>query len=779
MQSSADPARAPKRGVLGGVRILDLSTSPVGAVAGMLLADLGADVLHGQTVFRDVFREPGYACWDRNKTLTTLDLTTTEGLGELRRLERSADALIIDWSATALQRLRLDAASARERNAGLVHVWAPPYGDAGRWSELEANPYFLPVVSGLADNFTATDDRPVLPVVPLLAYEQGALAATMTVAGLLRVRMTGHGQAITVSGLRAVAAMLAAIFVDVPGIVRQPKNSGAAIPHFRYYQCADGEWLYLAALAQPFFLQALEVMDLVEVMALPEIDGEWLNLQVPTLNREAHARLEQRFLERPRHQWLALLSDADVPCAPISSRAEWLASETVAKNGLRIRASHLELGDVELPGVPLSLSSDPTDVRHLGDQDHSAAPSACWASRDQQPVAHRVHAVDDGKASAAPLEGVRVLDLASFVAGSFGPSILASLGADVIKVETNAGDPYRDFAASFAAYNQGKRGLGLDVKHPEGHSVLLDLVRGADVVVDGVRPGVRARLGIDSASLHAVNPRLVRCSVTGWGEHGPLAETPAFDPLVQARSGLMTAQGGHDAPVYASMLVHDVGTGTLAALGILAALFRREDTDVGQEVTLSLASSSMLFQSGELTQFAGRIPATIGSRDWSGPRAVERLYKCADGWVMIAATDEAKRAALLDTLDIAAGGSGAADEHELATAIAGALEPLDREAALDLLLAAGVPAAPVLGRAAVYSDPWFAENHFFRKFEQPGLGPCLAVSGYASWHGCPVEYHRPAPRNGEHTREVLDAAGVPPTRVEELLGCGAAHEFTA
>jgi crotonobetainyl-CoA:carnitine CoA-transferase CaiB-like acyl-CoA transferase len=227
------------------------------------------------------------------------------------------------------------------------------------------------------------------------------------------------------------------------------------------------------------------------------------------------------------------------------------------------------------------------------------------------------------------------------------------------------------------------------------------------------------------------------------------------------------------------MLVHDVGTGTLAALGILAALFRREDTDAGQEVTLSLAGSSMLFQSGELTQFAGRTRATVGSRDWPGPRAVERLYKCADGWVMIAATDEAKHAALLDTLDIAAGGLLAPDEHELARRIASALEPLSSEAALDLLRAAGVPAAPVLGRAAVYSDPWFAENGFFRTFEQPGLGPCLAVSGYASWHGRSVEYQRPAPRNGEHTREVLEAAGVPRARVEELLGSGAAHEFTA
>jgi crotonobetainyl-CoA:carnitine CoA-transferase CaiB-like acyl-CoA transferase len=774
-ESSAqlDPDRA--HGALEGVRVLELSTSMVGAVAGMLLADLGADVLHAQTVPSRVFDEPGYVCWHRNKTRTMVNPRAPEGSAELRRLERAADALIVDGTMTQLAEQNLDAAHVLERSPHVVHIWAPPYGERGRWSELDANPYFLPAVSGLADNFTATDDRPVLPVVPLLSYEQGALAATMAVAGLLRARRTGEGQAVTVSGLRAVAAMLAAIFVDVPGIVRQPKNSGAAIPHFRYYQCADGEWLYLAALAQPFFFRALEVMDLVEVMALPEIGGEWLNLQVPTLNRGVHDALERRFGERPRHEWLALLAGADVPCAPVESREQWFESDTIASNGLRARLTHSELGSVDLPGVPLSFSREPTRVHHLADGHHGKASDHCWLE-NHRTVATRTGRDDSIARSAAPLEGLRVLDLASFVAGSFGPSILASLGADVIKVETEGGDPYRDFAASFAAYNQGKRGLGLDVKHPEGHAVLLDLVRDADVVVDGVRPSVRSRLGIDFGTLQAANRRLVRCSVTGWGETGPLAETPAFDPLVQARSGLMSAQGGDDAPVYASMLVHDVGTGTLAALGILAALFEREGTGVGQEVTLSLASSSMLFQSGELTQFTGRSPALVGGRDWPGPHAVERLYECANGWIMVAA-DENQRDALLELAGVPTDVRIGSDESELVGAMAAAFHRVNAEDAVERLRGVGVPAVTVLGRGAVYTDSWFADNRFFRSFEQPGLGRCLAVSGYASWRGQSVEYDRPAPRNGEHTREILEAGGFEPARLEELVACGAVHVF--
>jgi crotonobetainyl-CoA:carnitine CoA-transferase CaiB-like acyl-CoA transferase len=127
-----------------------------------------------------------------------------------------------------------------------------------------------------------------------------------------------------------------------------------------------------------------------------------------------------------------------------------------------------------------------------------------------------------------------VLYLSSFVAGTFGPSILQFLGAEVVKVETASGDPYRDFAVAFAAYNQGKRGLGLDVKVPEGLDVLLTLVKDADVLVDSVRPSVRAGLGIDFASLQEVNPRLVRGSVTGWARSVrwpiPLASTHWYKP---------------------------------------------------------------------------------------------------------------------------------------------------------------------------------------------------------------------------------------------------------
>jgi crotonobetainyl-CoA:carnitine CoA-transferase CaiB-like acyl-CoA transferase len=727
----------------------------------MLLGDLGADVAHVQTVAHDPIREPGYVCWHRNKTVVRLSPNDPGGgIVEIRRLLAAANLVICDWPRSELERLRLDGVGLRADRPHLVHVWMPAYGTTGKWSELGASSLLLAAVSGLADNFSAVEDRPVAPVVPLVQYQQGTQGAVMAVAGLLRQRRSGAGDAIVVSGLHATAAMLAAVLLDCPGINRPARRERAPFPHFSHYQCADGEWLYLAALAQPFFLRTLDVMDLMDVMVMPGIDGEWLNLQLSAVNGQVIQRLDERFAERSREEWLKLLTDADIPCAPIQTREQWFDSETVVANGLRARLSHRELGAVDLPAVPFTMSGARTQVRQLPDSAHCVNAGRWWSSSSSEMTASSAHEV-----TAAPLAGIRVLDLAPFVAGTFGPSILAFLGAEVVKIETADGDPYRDFSVPFTAYNQAKRGLGLNLKHADGQAIFRDLVKHADVVVDGARPSARARLGTDYSALRQLNNRLVRCSITGWGEVGPLAETPGFDPLLQARSGLMAAQGGVDDPVYVSMLVHDVGTGTIAALGILAALFQRESTGTGQEICVSLASSSTLYQSGELTSFDGRDPALIGSRDWPGPGPTERFYECADGWIAIAATDATSIAHLLDALDVT-------HSDELTKAFAG----LTADAALDRLAVAGVDAAGVLPRLSPYDDAWLAENCFFRHFQQPGLGECTVMAGWSSWGQAPVGYAAPAPRNGEHTRRVLRDWGIDAPRIEAAIASGAAHE---
>ena len=205
-----------------------------------------------------------------------------------------------------------------------------------------------------------------------------------------------------------------------------------------------------------------------------------------------------------------------------------------------------------------------------------------------------------------PLSGVIVLDLCSYLAGPYGCTLLADLGADVIKVESPQGDMLRQFPSSlpgdarfFVGTNRGKRAIALDLKEKEGLAVLRRMVESADVLVENFRPSVPARLGIDYPSLKRVNPRLVYAGLTGYGDEGPLSEKGGFDQVLQCLSGMAVFQGGgSSSPQLVLGSVLDYFTAALLAYGVAAALYRREKTGTGQYLSLSLLRSALTIQAG-------------------------------------------------------------------------------------------------------------------------------------------------------------------------------------
>ncbi len=768
----------PRSGPYDDVRVLDASRGVAGAVAAMYLADYGADVVKiDPAQSRYPHDDPGWLCWDRNKVLTSIDLSGRGGHIELRRLLAATDVVIFDRTPGQLEADGWDGATLTEAHPRLVHAWLPPYGTTGRWSQLPGDPLLLAAVAGVCDYQMASTDVPVALVVPVLSYSHGGLGATAIAAALLERQRSGRGQAVTVTGLHAVAAMHASVMSRAPNGISPVRKGGRGIPNYRMYQCRDGQWLFLGALTQPFFLTALEVLDLLEIMVLPEIDGDFTNVLKPATNDLVGMRLEARFAERDRSEWLHALDTAGVPNAPVCSRAEWFDSETVAVNELRIGVDHPTLGRVDLPGLPVELSATPGSIRHLPDDDHRHRVEAIWTERratvGDPPVAGPPHQV--GSAFPRPLDGVRVLDASSFIAGTFGPALLADFGADVIKVEPPDGDPYRIFALGFLGVNQGKRGIELDLKDPGDRQTFFELAAQADVVADNLRPATAARLGIGWSDLSAVNPRLVHCSVSAFGTKGAWAPRRGFDPLVQALSGLVQVQGGDDAPVYWTMPVHDIGGATSAAFGILSALYARERTGQGQRVQTSLAGASVMLQLGELVTYPGRPPSPIGGRDFPGSWAGYRLYPCSDGWVGIAATTPNQMLGLLRALDLVDAANGAAGEEllaapgdgALASAIAQMLASVPLASALDRLSVEGVPAARVLARAETLDDPWLEANGFFHTVDDPVLGLCKMVGSYAKWSRSGTAEARAdpsAPAVGQHTADVLAEAGLTGSR---------------
>ena len=744
-----------------GVRVVDFSQGVAGPMATMLLADFGADVIKVEPPDGDRLRgHPGYWCWNRNKRRVRLDLARLEGRQTARQLIASADVVVFDSPPGELDRVGLDAYSLLAEHPELLHVWLPPYGRAGRWSYLPPDEGLLAACSGASWFQFSWDEVPVQLVTPQLAYAQGALAAVAIAAGLLERTRSGIGQGVVVSGAHAFALVESGGALRAGEVLRlRSPGARGALPNYRLYRCADGEWLFLGTLMPHHFLKALEVLDLLDVMAMEGVAGEFANLMQPGVREAVIARLDERFAERPRDEWMALLEAADVPHAPVWPRERWFAHEQIDAVGMRAVLSHPELGPIEMPGVPVHLSETPGSVRRLvsdtSAEELLAERPARGARREEPPPS----------SAGGPLAGLRVLDLGMVIAGSFTGAILANLGADVVKVEPPEGDPFRRYGLAFVGYNQGKRSIVLDLKQAADRERFYRLVERADVVLDNYRLGVLERLGIDYPRLAAVNPRIVHSSVTGYGSKGPLAKRPGFDPLLQAQSGLMAAQGGDDEPVFHQIPVNDTATAMVAAFGILAALFARQRTGRGQRVETSLLAQSLLFQSGELTRYEGAPPPPKGGRDFPGLRALERLYRCADGeWLHVSCREESEFHALAAALShpewaarhLARDALREPPDGRLAHLLAETFETLPRDQALERLLAAGVPAAPALRTEEIFRSPWHLANDLFWECEHPEFGRLTLVRSYADWSRTPGGFRRRPPLLGEHSDEVLN-----------------------
>ncbi|MDX6417897.1 MAG: hypothetical protein QOG28_2517 [Trebonia sp.] len=353
------------------------------------------------------------------------------------------------------------------------------------------------------------------------------------------------------------------------------------------------------------------------------------------------------------------------------------------------------------------------------------------------------------------------------MAAPFAGTLLADFGADVVKVEPAGGDPYRVYSASYTAVNQRKRAAALDLRKPDERGALLRLAAGADVLIDNLRADSLCRLGLGDGVLAAAFPRLVRCSVSAYGRTGPFADLPGFDPVMQARSGMMLAQGGAGDPVASVAPVHDVATAALAALGILAALFARTRTGLGQHVTTSLAASSVFLQSGELTTFAGRPAAQAGGVDFPGPSAVRRYYHASDGWLAIAATTPTHVAGVLSAVghpewSALANGTRGGDDDALADRLSGVLAQRPVQTWVAELAARQVPACPVLPRAGELADPFLVANEFSHVVPDPVAGKLRVARGFSDWPGTRAASARPARGTtvGEETSAALAAVGI-------------------
>jgi crotonobetainyl-CoA:carnitine CoA-transferase CaiB-like acyl-CoA transferase len=370
----------------------------------------------------------------------------------------------------------------------------------------------------------------------------------------------------------------------------------------------------------------------------------------------------------------------------------------------------------------------------------------------------------------APLDGVRVVDLTSYIAGSYAAMMLADLGAAVVKVESLEGDSFRELPGFFG-WNRGKRSLAVNLKTAEGRAVVERLARQGDVVMENWRPGVADRLGVGHAHLRALNPRLIYCSVTAFGSTGPYADRPGFDPILQALGGLMTLQGFGGPPRYLRTAPTDYYTAALATQAVLAALFVRERTGRGQRIETSLLRGVLALQSGIAIDYPGK-PTLIRENP------TYRLYQAGDGeWFFLACGNQSFWVKLCTALGMEefAGDPRFAswllrlqNNEALLPILEKRFAEKPRAEWLEILAAHDIPAGPVKTVQEFMDDPAVRHHDMVHEYEHPEVGRLRVMGQPLVFADTPTRDPGPPPTLGQHTDEVLKEIGYDAVAITDL-----------
>jgi crotonobetainyl-CoA:carnitine CoA-transferase CaiB-like acyl-CoA transferase len=388
---------------------------------------------------------------------------------------------------------------------------------------------------------------------------------------------------------------------------------------------------------------------------------------------------------------------------------------------------------------------------------------------------------------ARALDGIRVLDLSRVIAGPWCGALLADMGADVLKVEgvndldeSRTWPPHKDGeSAAYLLFNRNKRGMTLDLKAPEGVAIVKQLAARVDVVVENFRTGTMESFGLGYDVLSAINPGLIYCSISAFGRTGPRKDSPGYEALMQAFSGIMSITGEPGgAPVRAGVSFLDLSTGLFTAFGVVNALLHRARTGVGQRVDGSLLETavSLLAFHAEGYLLTGAIPKALGSGHPS--LSPYRTFRCQDGqWVFIAAANDRFWSRLAPALSL---GELAADPRfaknvdrvkhraELEAILEATIGAMQREPLLKALEEAGVPATPVNTVDQVMEDPQTAARGMVDRVVHPVLGEIPVVSTPVKFSAMQAGVRAPAPVRSQHTDAVLADLGYTAAEIAAL-----------
>jgi crotonobetainyl-CoA:carnitine CoA-transferase CaiB-like acyl-CoA transferase len=659
--------------VLEGVRVVDVTTGPVGGMATMVLADFGADVVKVEPPGGDRFRSLAASpLWLRGKRSVIFDLSTPGGRADLQGLVATADVLVVAGPPSRARRWGVDADAATTLRPGLVHCSISGWGPVGPLAEV---PGYEGAVAARSGRMLALERQlrrggPVFAAVPVASHVAVHGAVQGIVAALVARARGAGAQRVETSLLQGLlpfdlVELLLVEMAERSGLVAPNILAmGGDLPTLNYHpvRAKDGRWIQCGNLLEHLFLAFLDATDLLGEMFADDrfVDspGSW---DEPTVEA-ARDLILLRMQERTADEWMEVFrANGNVAAEPYLTTAEALHHPDLVAGGDIVTIDDPVRGPVRTIGPIAELTVTPAVIGRPAPRpgEHTAEVLAEWRAT---PRDGEWTATDDGTGApppGRPLDGITVVEFATIIAAPLATSMLADLGARVIKVEALEGDPYRHLIAGgtpVAKTTAGKTSICIDLKNEEGRRIARDLTRSADVVMFNTRPGVAERLGLGEKELRAENPGLVWVALTGYGRHSPSAHRPSTHPCAGAAAGGAGFQAGRavtapcdtlaDVREISRQLIRanesnpDPNSSVVAAAAVLMALLARERFGIGQAVYVNMLAANMYANADDALAYAGKPARPACDDELMGWAAGYRLYRAVDGWIFLAVTSD-------------------------------------------------------------------------------------------------------------------------------------------
>ena len=751
-------------GALDGIRVVDFGQYLAGPLTAMMLADLGAEVIRVDPPGGPRWRHPANALLQRGKRSIVLDLKQRKDREIAEQIVARSDILIESFRPGVMNRLGLGAEASLATNPRLVYCSIPGFGaedPRATWAAWDgvvnaAAGLYLPrgANPGNYRGFAGAD--PVYNALPMSSIFAAAISGHSIMAALIVRERTGRGQRVEVPLFDAAFELIGYAGQRAPTPMPEPAPGAvwAQPPHMGHYRCADGRWVHLC-LIQDRHLQWF---------ARTFMPPEWIDdgmadpdrLRTDTaLQQRARARFIQLFQTRPALEWeRAINEQSGAPCTTCATSAEWLRTDEHGRAiGAVIELDDPEYGPTIQAGYPIGMSKTPPAAqgpRHPLDADHAAILAELAEDCPDAPAA-----VTEIGSPTPALAGMRVVDLTQVLAGPTSARILAEYGADVVKINS-----FEDRQLGMHSYtNSGKRSILLNLKTPEGMELLWRLVENAEVFVENFTRGVAERMGFGEEAVRRHTPDIIYASVSAFGHEGFRGGYRGREELGQAPTGIQSRFGGNPEPMMYPQALCDFGAGNFAAFAIMAALYHRLRTGVGQNVHASLIHTATYHQIPFMIDVPGRVWDEPQGQEAKGWGPYDRLYRAADRWLYVAAPRRVDQERLIRVTGLAGAEthSGAALEEALEQRFA------QKPAAVwvEQLTALGIGAHTLTDYDEVMEDSSVKARGLSIVRDHPGTGPTRLVGPSKRLSETPATATAPAGPPGWDTRLVLSAFPLP------------------